>query len=240
MLETYSVDAVDGPPVSARVYRSRTPTFAALILAHGAGAGQSHPFMVRSAEMLADRGVDVVTFNFAYADQGRRRPDPAAVLEGTWRSVVEWTRAAGRLPGPLFAGGKSMGGRIASQVAAADGPALGVSGLVFLGYPLHPPGKPDQLRVRHFPQITVPMLFVQGTRDAFGTPDELRPWLATSPAPAEVYVVNGGDHSFGLPKSQTALQDATRAGICDRIAGWMRDVAGAARADDDPGDARLP
>ena len=210
---------------SSCVYRARTPGFATLILAHGAGAGQTHRYLVTSAESLGARGVNVVTFNFPYAEHGRTRPDPATVLESTWRAVIAWTRAA-LSPSRLFAGGKSMGGRIASQVVAADGASAGVAGLVFLGYPLHPPGKPEELRTRHFPSIGVPMLFIQGTRDPFGTPDELRPWLATSPAPAEIFVVEGGDHSFGLPKSRRAEQTAQHAAIYDRIAAWTREIIG--------------
>jgi predicted alpha/beta-hydrolase family hydrolase len=224
MFETHTVQVAGNGGISTRVYRSRTPAFATLILAHGAGAGQSHPFMVGAAETLSGQRVDVVTFNFPYTEQGRRRPDPTAVLEATWRAVVEWSQTTANT-GRLFAGGKSMGGRIASHVVAADGPALGVAGLVFLGYPLHPPGRPDELRVRHFSKIAVPMLFVQGTRDAFGTPDELRPWLDASPGRAEILAVEGGDHSFGLPKAMKERQDETRAGIYDRIVGWMREVA---------------
>jgi uncharacterized protein len=225
MLETHSVPVPDNGRISARVYRSDTPPFATLVLAHGAGAGQTHPFMVRTADGLAGRGLDVVTFDFPYIEARRRRPDANAVLESTWRAVVEWTRTAGvhRAAG-LFAGGKSMGGRIASQVVAADGPGLGVEGLVFLWYPLHPPGKPGELRVRHFARLEVPMLFLQGTRDAFGTPDELRPWVAGSPSRAEIVPVDGGDHSFALPRAMQAAQDETFDRLYERITRWMLEV----------------
>lgn len=225
MIEHVRIAVSDVDGVSARVYRATGRSQATLILAHGAGAGQSHPFMMSCASGLAARGLDIVTFNFLYIEQGRRRPDPAAVLESTWRAAIEWTRSASELDtARLFLGGKSMGGRIASHVVAAAGPGLGVAGLVFLGYPLHPPGKPDQLRVRHFSKIAVPMLFVQGTRDALGTPDELRPWLAAPQMRAEIVVVEGGDHSLALPKRMGKSQDDTFGRIEDRVVSWMREV----------------
>jgi uncharacterized protein len=178
----------------------------ALILGHGAGAGQRSAFMVDFADALSAHGLDVVTFNFLYTEQGRRIPDRAPALEACYRSVIEAVRArvesAGRA---LFIGGKSMGGRIATQVAAAD-PDLRLSGLVLLGYPLHPPGKPTERRDKHLPAIGRPMLFVQGTRDTFGTPNDLAPVLAAiTPAPA-VHAVAQGDHSFKLSRKDPALQ----------------------------------
>ena len=146
-----------------------------VVLAHGAGTNQTHEFMVRSATAMAGRGIDVVTFNFVYSESGRRLPDRNDKLEGCYRKVIQAFQAGqlGAAGAKLVIGGKSMGGRIASQVAAAT-PA-GIDGLLFLGYPLHPPGRPEQLRSRHLPRIQVPMLFVQGSRDAFGTPEELAP-----------------------------------------------------------------
>jgi predicted alpha/beta-hydrolase family hydrolase len=181
------------------------------VLAHGAGAPQTHPWMVAMARTLSSygtHGIDVVTFNFLYAEARRRAPDRKDVLEATWRCVLEAVRA--RLPATagLFIGGKSMGGRIATQVAAAEqlggaksaGGAGDVAGLVLLGYPLHAPGKPEQLRVAHLPDVHVPMLFVQGSRDAFGTPDELAPHVAKLCRGTRVFVVEGGDHSLAPPK----------------------------------------
>src|SRR6202163_739379 len=158
-----------------------------LILGHGAGAGQSSGFMVSFATALAARGIETVTFNFPYMEQGRRLPDPKDKLEACYRAVIE--TVARRKRGRLAIGGKSMGGRIASQVAAGGAPD--VAGLVLLGYPLHPPGKKDQLRAKHLADIKAPMLFVQGSRDTFGTPEELRPILETLKAPAELYEVAG-------------------------------------------------
>ncbi len=196
----------------------------ALILAHGAGAGQASPFMVSAAEGLAARGVDAVTFNFLYAEERRRLPDRNDALEACWRAVIEAVRGDARFKGRALAiGGKSMGGRIASQVAAKG--AGDIAALVFLGYPLHPPGKPQQLRAKHLPQIMAPMLFVQGARDAFGTPDELRPILAPLGARATLHVVEGGDHSFKVPKREGRAQKEVEEAMLGAVAGWLREKA---------------
>src|SRR5436190_22888425 len=162
--------------------------------------------MVDFASALADLGLDVVTFNFLYTEQQRKVPDRAPALEECYRAVIASVRdhleSARR---GLFIGGKSMGGRIATQVAAADA-ALPIAGLVLLGYPLHPPGQPQKLRDAHLPAVRRPMLFVQGSRDTFGTPDELAPILVrVSPAPT-VYRIAGGDHSFKLGKKDPVRQ----------------------------------
>ena len=193
----FSVTLSSGDAVGAIAYPAAgAPTGTTMILAHGAGAAQTHPFMTAFARLLSGRGIDVVTFNFLYMERGRRAPDPKARLETCYRTVIEATRArAADGNRRMVIGGKSMGGRIATQVAAADGSDAGVDGLVLLGYPLHPPGRPDKPRTAHLPSVTAPMLFVQGQRDAFGTPDELRPVLATC-ADAELVTVDGGDHSF--------------------------------------------
>ena len=195
---------------------------AALILGHGAGAGQRSTFMVDFARGLSRLGIDVITFNFLYTEQGRRIPDRAPALEACYRAVIEAVRAnveSGRQS--LFIGGKSMGGRIATQVAAAD-PALPLAGLVLLGYPLHPPGKPADRRDKHLPAIARPMLFVQGSRDAFGRPDELTPILnALRPAPA-LHVAAQGDHSFKLARKNPAAQAALYGDLQRVIADWIR------------------
>lgn len=188
---------------------------ATLMLAHGAGAPQTHPFMVAMAEAIANRGVEVVTFDFLYARGPRRAPDRNDVLEATWLAAIDAVRA--RRPRRLFIGGKSMGGRIATQVAARD--EVSVEGLVLLGYPLHPPGKPEQLRKAHLPRVRAPMLFVQGSRDAFGTPTELARVLEEGglrlSAATRLFVVEGGDHSFALPKSRGEEPEQTRARIAE-------------------------
>jgi uncharacterized protein len=195
-----------------------------VLLAHGAGANQSSTFMVRFASALAGRGFDAVTFNFLYSEQRRRVPDPNAKLELCWRQVIQAFHDGKLIKSPdrdkLVIGGKSMGGRIASQVAAA-GPE-GVAGLLLLGYPLHPPGHPEKPRSRHLPDIRVPMLFVQGSRDTFGTPEELRPVLARLNAPADLHVVDDGDHSFKVPKKAGLSQDEVYGQVLDTIAQWLR------------------
>jgi len=198
-----------------------------LVLAHGAGAGQDHPFMRRVAAGLSERGVTVVTFDFPYMARGRRVPDRMPVLETSLVAAVEWARRLA--PGALvFAGGKSMGGRVASRVAADQPSGLGtVAGLVLLGYPLHPPRRPDQLRVDHLPRLRLPVLVVQGTRDEFGSPAELRPWLAQIPAAVTLHEVEDGDHSLAVPRRVDPGGDRFRAAL-DAVAQWITLTAGAA------------
>jgi uncharacterized protein len=196
-----------------------------LVLGHGAGAGQTSGFMVAYAAALAARGIDTLTFNFLYTEQRRRVPDPKEKLEACYRAVIDHARQHRSFAGNRLAiGGKSMGGRIASQVAAAG--VADLAGLVFLGYPLHPPGKPEQLRDKHLPAITAPMLFIQGARDAFGTPDELRPILAKLKVPTALYVVESGDHSFKVPKSAGIAQAELHQTLQAEIERWLRAVGG--------------
>jgi hypothetical protein len=214
-----------GAATTARVYPAGDPTVgAALILGHGAGAGQHSPFIVDFAHALSALGVDLVTFNFLYSEQRRRIPDRGPALEACYRAVIERVRdevvSARRF---LFIGGKSMGGRIATQVAAADR-ELPVAGLVLLGYPLHPPGRPGERRDRHLPAIGRPILFVQGSRDAFGTPAQLMPIVEMlRPTPA-LRVVDNGDHSFKLPRKDPAAQAAVYANVQQDIVAWMRGI----------------
>lgn len=214
---------IDGISVSATAYASSAPRRAiTLILGHGAGAGQNSAFIVAFATGLAARGIDVVTFDFLYREQGRRLPDSNDRLEACYRAVIEGVRKERGINRNAFAiGGKSMGGRIASQVAAG---AADLAGVVLLGYPLHPPGKPQQRRTKHLPHVTVPMLFVQGERDAFGTADELRSVVEGLPS-AELYVIEQGDHSFTLPKRAGVAQQTVYAAIQDKIAAWLRTLA---------------
>lgn len=177
-----------------------------LVLAHGAGAGHRHPWMRHVAAGFEARGFRVVTFDFPYMAAGRRIPDKAAVLEAAFTDV--WAQAAREAAGPMFAAGKSMGGRMASLVAARSGFDPVPAGLIYLGYPLHPPGKPAQRRDAHLPAITAPQLFLHGTRDPFGTPDEMTDLVAGLPA-AKLHLVDGGDHSLvtgrGKPVSDALL-----------------------------------
>jgi predicted alpha/beta-hydrolase family hydrolase len=194
-----------------------------LILGHGAGADQTSDFMVRLATTLAARGIDVVTFNFLYMEQGRRIPDRNEGLEACYLAVMEAVRNSEKFGGGQLAiGGKSMGGRIASQVAATGvGDPMA---LVLLGYPLHPVGKSDQLRAKHLSAIRAPMLVIQGSRDAFGTPDELWPIIRELKAPAKLYVVEDGDHSFKVLKRSGVPQEGVYETIQDEIARWLRDI----------------
>ena len=177
--------------------------------------------MVDFATAIAGHGVDVVTFNFLYTEQRRRLPDRGPVLEDCYLAVIDAVRArVESARRALFIGGKSMGGRIATQVAAAN-PALPIAGLVLLGYPLHPPGQPAKLRDAHLPSVRRPMLFVQGRRDSFGTPDELAPVLARLSPPPTVHVVEGGDHSFKLSRKDPARQAAIDAEVQRAILEWI-------------------
>ena len=197
---------------------------ATLVLAHGAGAGQQHPFMVRFATGLASRGVDVVTFNFLYTERRRKVPDRTPALEECFRAVAAMAQEHEPLAGnALFIGGKSMGGRMATHLAADDvGHRLtALKGVVLLGYPLHPPGKPEQLRVSHFPKIAVPLMFVQGTRDPFGSPSELEPHVASIPSDVTIHTVEHGDHSLAVPKSGPRSVAGVYDDVQDTIARWI-------------------
>jgi predicted alpha/beta-hydrolase family hydrolase len=192
-----------------------------LVLGHGAGAGRNHAWMRRVAAGLGRRGVAVVTFDFPYMAAGRKVPDAPAVLEQAFREI--WERTCRGAGGPCFAGGKSMGGRIASQVAASGGFTPAPAGLVCFGYPLHPPGKPAQRRDAHLPRIHVPMLFLHGTRDPFGAPDEMRALVATLPG-AMLELVEGGDHSLARSKSQDPKGESLDQAM-DFAARWMKTCA---------------
>lgn len=194
-----------------------------VILGHGAGAPQTHPFMRLFAAGLAERGFDALTFNFLYKEQGRGAPDPKAKLETCYVAVIEAAQKEKTLKGNrVVIGGKSMGGRIASQVAAQPEMANEIAALVFLGYPLHPPGRPDKLRDAHLPDIKAPMLFIQGERDAFGSADELRAIVKQHRLNATLHIVAGGDHSLKAPKSGGISQEQVYETALDEIAAWLK------------------
>jgi uncharacterized protein len=217
---------------------------ALLVLAHGAGAGHFHPFMTAYATAFAERGITVVTFNFPYMEARRKTPDRAPVLEEAFRRAVVGAASHRQVRAErLFIGGKSMGGRMATHIAAAldawpDAPPP--SGVVAFGYPLSPPGakapglqtgllqtglrKPD--RVSHLLRLTVPTLIVQGTRDSFGGPDAVSAALdgATPPPPIEIVRVEGGDHSFAVLKSGGRPQAEVHREIQDKVAAWIRAI----------------
>ena len=168
------------------------------VLAHGAGAGMKHPFLDRIAQTLASKSIATFRYEFPYMQSGKSRPDPPAVAEAAVRqAVVEAARVA---PGvPIIAGGKSFGGRMTSQAQSSQ-PMPGVRGLVFLGFPLHPPGRPGISRAEHLTSVDVPMLFLQGTRDEFATLDLLRGVVQPLGSRATLHLIEEGDHSFKVPK----------------------------------------
>ena len=193
------------------------PSETVLILAHGAGAGMDHPFMQEAATGLAARGLGVVRFNFPYIEAGRKAPDRGPVLEATYEAVVQQVCNAFE-PRSLFFGGKSMGGRIASYL---PGRGVACEGLVFLGYPLHPPGRPDRIRDQHLYDLDIPVLFVEGTRDPFCPLPLLDEVRSRMKAPTTLLVVDDGDHSFKVRKSSgRSTADALRE-AWDGIASWI-------------------
>ena len=174
-------------------------------------------FMDTIASGLAAEGIDVLRFNFAYSERSKKSPDKAPVLEQTFRDVVEYVRSE-LSPTRLFIGGKSMGGRIGSQVVAQG---LEVDGLVFLGYPLHPPGRPERLRADHLADIKVPMLFVEGTRDPFCPLETLEAVREGLTAKSKVVVVHDGDHSFKVRKSSGRSTPEAWAEVVEAVAAWL-------------------
>ncbi len=217
---------LDGLPLPALAYPSgAAPGDVAFVFAHGAGAGQASPFMRRYAEGLAAHGLDVVTFDFPYMAARRKMPDRPPVLERAFRAVVDATVAAGggarRL---VFVGGKSMGGRMATHLAAQPDQwtsAVPLGGAIALGYPLKPPGPRGGDRVSHLRQLAVPTLIVQGTRDTFGGPDDVL--TAVGPQPLlTVFPVPTGDHSMKVQVSAGRPQAEVEEGIVAAITGWIR------------------
>lgn len=193
---------------------------ACYVFAHGAGAGMHHAFMAQIAAGLAQRGVAVLRFQFPFIEQGSRRPDPPAIAQATIRAAVQ--AAAARLPGlPLFAGGKSFGGRMTSQAQAHD-PLPGVRGLVFVGFPLHPAGKPSTARADHLGDVRVPMLFLQGTRDALADAGLVREVTSSLGAQATLEVVEGADHAFQVLVRSGRTDADVREQLLDATVAWMR------------------
>lgn len=230
--EELKVQLEAGADVTALVYSSETTSPSApatLVLAHGAGAGQRSAFLVSFARGLSGRGLDVVTFNFPYTEQQRRVPDRRPVLDACYVAAIHSVRqhlASSRAA--LFIGGKSMGGRIATHVAAAD-PELPVAGLVLLGYPLHPPGKPTERRDAHLTDIRRPMLIIQGARDTFGTPAEFEPVIDKVVPTPTLQIVEGGDHSFKIARGSKGAQDAVYETVQGAIVEWIEEVRGVGR-----------
>ena len=191
----------------------------AVVLAPGAGSGRRHPSLSGIQHGLAAAGWSTITFDFPYREAGRRIPDARPVLERCWRAVLDVVQADARLAPPwIVIGGRSMGGRIASHVAAAGAP---VKGLVFLAFPLHPAGRPGVERAAHLSAISVPMLFVQGARDALADPALLAGVLGGLPN-ATLVVVEDADHSFRVPRRTGRSEEAVRAEIVATVASWLK------------------
>jgi len=192
---------------------------ACYVFAHGAGAGMDHAFMAALAKGLAQRGIATLRFQFPYMEQGSKRPDSPAVAQAAVRAAVE--EAARRLPDvPLFAGGKSFGGRMTSQAQAAA-PLPNVRGIVFVGFPLHPAGKPSSERATHLAEVKVPMLFLQGTRDALAELDLVRDTTAKLGRRATLHVVEGADHAFHVLVRSGRDDAQVREELLDTMARWM-------------------
>jgi predicted alpha/beta-hydrolase family hydrolase len=207
--------------VSGLLLRPPEP-WAGYVLAHGAGAGMRHSFMESVARALVGKGIATLRYQFPYTESGARRPDPPAVLMATVRAAV--ARARELLPGVrLFAGGKSMGGRMTSH-AAAERPLEGVTGLIFLGFPLHPPRRPAAERGEHLARVTCPMLFLQGTRDDLAELGLIREVCDRLDARATLHVVEGADHSFAVLKRSGRTGVEVMQELADTIAGWARTV----------------
>jgi predicted alpha/beta-hydrolase family hydrolase len=193
---------------------------ACYVFAHGAGADMHHAFMAAMAHGLVDRGIACLRFQFPFMQQGSRRPDPPAVAQAAVRQAVQEARH--RLPGvPLFAGGKSFGGRMTSQAQAAE-PLPDVRGLVFTGFPLHAAVKPSSERAAHLTHVRVPMLFLQGTRDALADLALVRQALAPLADRATLHVVEGADHAFHVLVRSGRTDAQVREELLDRMAAWMR------------------
>ena len=188
------------------------------VFAHGAGAGMNHPFMLRASEALEARGIATHRYEFPYIQAKKSRPDPPAVAEEAVRKAV--AEAAQRHPGlPILAGGKSFGGRMTSQAQGSQ-PMPGVRGLVFFGFPLHPPGKPGTSRAEHLMSVDVPMLFLQGTRDEFATPELLRGVVERLGQRATLHLIEEGDHSFKVPKRTGKTEQDIMNELAETIQNW--------------------
>jgi predicted alpha/beta-hydrolase family hydrolase len=214
--ERIEFDAGKGP-ASAAFARPAKAT-ATLVIAHGAGAGMDHPFLVGFSDAMNDESVATMRFNFPYMEAGRRSPDSAPAAVAAWRAAFDVAiEHSGNLP--VFVGGKSYGGRIASMAVAEGMPA---AGLVFLGYPLHPPGRQEKIRDEHLYAISLPMLFVQGTGDAFADPKLLARVLKKLGAKAELHSIEGGDHSFNVRGAKRDAR-ATGASVAPVVAAFIRE-----------------
>jgi predicted alpha/beta-hydrolase family hydrolase len=216
--EAVTIALADGRVVSALLQVPRGAR-ACYVLGHGAGAGMSHPFMTAMAEGLAERAIATLRYQFPYMEQGSKRPDPPKLAQATVRAAV--TEASLMLPGlDLVAGGKSFGGRMTSQ-AQAEMPLPGVRGLAFLGFPLHPTGRPSDERAEHLSKIDIPMLFLQGTRDSLADPKLMQGVIRRLGTRATLKLFEDADHSFRVPARSGRKNSAVRGEMLDTVAGWI-------------------
>jgi uncharacterized protein len=203
-----------------------SPAYACYVLAHGAGAGMTHPFLTAIADGLAERGIATLRYQFPYMEQRSKRPDAPKLAHATVRAAV--LEASRRVPElALFAGGKSFGGRMTSQAQAAS-PLPGVRGLVFLGFPLHPPGQPSDERAKHLFDVEIPLLFLQGTRDEFAQLQLLEP-LCKKLSRATLKLFQDADHSFHVPARSGRKDSEVRVELLDAVASWMRKTTASER-----------
>ncbi len=215
--------AVDADRTVSALLTAPSNARACYVFGHGAGVGMAHAFMAAVANGLAERGIAVLRYNFPYMERGDKRPDSPRVAQAAVRTAVG--EAARAMPGvPLFAGGKSYGGRMTSQAQAAA-PLEGVRGLVFAGFPLHPAKEPSDERAAHLFDVKIPMLFLQGTRDELADLSLLRPLVAKLSKQATLHTVEGGDHSFNVLKSSGRSQAEVMRDILDTMAAWMTAAA---------------
>jgi predicted alpha/beta-hydrolase family hydrolase len=212
--------AIDETSRLSALFQLPPAATACFVLAHGAGAGMEHPSMVAVAAELAARSIATLRFQFPYMERGSRRPDPPALCHAAVRAAVaEAARLAPKLA--LIAGGRSFGGRMTSQAQAIE-PLPGVTGLAFLGFPLHPAGKPSVERAKHLREVKIPMLFLQGTRDELAKLELLQPLIEQLGARATLKLLQDADHSFHVP-ARTGRKDAeVRAEMLDVMATWIK------------------
>jgi predicted alpha/beta-hydrolase family hydrolase len=212
--ETFAIALANGQAVTAVRTQPEGKTVAIVGYAPGAGSNVHDPFGRYLAHRLAEHGISTVRIQFPYMEARKRRPDPPALLEATWRAAIEAMRDESPR---LIVGGRSMGGRIASQVVAAGAE---VASLALFAYPLHPPGQPDKLRDAHLPGIGVPTLFCSGTRDAFASPEELES-AASKIAGATLHFLDRADHGFAVPKASGRTREDVYAEAAQALLEWL-------------------
>lgn len=203
--------------LSARWYNPEN-AYAQVLMTHGAGAPMEHPFMSTSADLLVERGIAILQYNFLYMELGSKRPDPQKKTVSTIMQAVQFQQSLSNLP--LFIGGKSYGGRMSSW-AVAENTSLPIEGLIYWGFPLHAPGRPSSDRAAHLQNIAIPMLFLQGTRDSLANLDFLKPVIKKTKQ-GELFLIDEGDHSFKVPKRSGKTNEEVLVDIADKVRDWTQ------------------